>query len=146
MDIYISDDLRRNARVILLQELFSEHFFKAQDLAGTMYKDVAFDKEKYSTIKTVLTDNLPRIDELIQKYAKERPIADINIIDRNILRVVIAEGFIGKITPPRVAINEAVELAKSFGSEASYKFINGVLGAIFTNEFSDIPSDVPEKK
>lgn len=52
-------------------------------------------------------------------------------VDLQILRIAIFEGFIGKLTPPKVAIDEAIELAKEFGGQASDKFVNGVLGALY---------------
>ena len=69
------------------------------------------------------------LDELIQKNASEWPVEQIAIIDRNILRIAIFEIAIDQGTPLKVAINEAVELAKVFGSDSSPRFINGVLGA-----------------
>jgi N utilization substance protein B len=70
------------------------------------------------------------LDELIQKNAPEWPVEQIAIIDRNILRIAIFEIAIDQGTPLKVAINEAVELAKLFGSDSSPRFINGVLGAL----------------
>jgi N utilization substance protein B len=71
-----------------------------------------------------------RIDGLIQTYAPSWPVAQLPAIDRNILRLAILEISIDNKVPPKVAINEAVELAKTFGSYNSPKFINGVLGSI----------------
>ncbi|MBI4142494.1 transcription antitermination factor NusB [Candidatus Uhrbacteria bacterium] len=72
------------------------------------------------------------IDVLIQQWAPHWPIDQITNVDRNVLRVGIFElKFAGGIVPPKVAINEAIELAKTFGGDASGKFVNGVLGAIF---------------
>ena len=70
------------------------------------------------------------LDELIQKNAPEWPVEQIAIVDRNILRIAIFEIAIDQGTPLKVAINEAVELAKLFGSDSSPRFINGVLGAL----------------
>ncbi|WKZ30010.1 MAG: transcription antitermination factor NusB [Candidatus Dojkabacteria bacterium] len=142
MDIYFTEDPRRNARALVLEELFAQTFEEGNsNVTDAFFENVPYDKEKYETIKNLLKDNIPYIDSLIAKYAKERPISDINGIDLNILRIVIAEGFIGKITPPKVAINEAVELAKAFGAESSYKFINGVLGALYASEFADLETN-----
>jgi len=77
--------------------------------------------------------NLPLIDDYLKKFASEWPIEKITIIDRNILRIGIFELIFSEEIPPRVAINEAIELAKTFGGETSSKFINGVLGAIYEN-------------
>lgn len=73
------------------------------------------------------------IDQLIEKSAPEWPIAQINIIDRNVLRLGIFELVFGdhQAVPPKVAINEAIEIAKAFGSNSSGRFINGVLGTIY---------------
>jgi N utilization substance protein B len=73
------------------------------------------------------------IDEIIEKAAPDWPIDKISIIDRNILRIGLTELLFGdrKEVPPKVAINEAIELAKTFGGENSSKFVNGVLGAVY---------------
>ncbi len=73
------------------------------------------------------------IDDVIVKAAPEWPIEKIGIIDRNILRIGLAELLFGnrEDVPPKVAINEAIELAKAFGSDMSPKFVNGVLGAVY---------------
>ncbi len=73
------------------------------------------------------------VDEIIEKAAPDWPIEKISIIDRNILRIGLSELLFGdrKEVPPKVAINEAIELAKTFGGENSGKFINGVLGAVY---------------
>jgi N utilization substance protein B len=71
-----------------------------------------------------------RLDTLIQQHAPEWPVDQMAIIDRNVLRIAIYEFIIAAITPTRVAINEAVELAKAFGSDSAPRFVNGVLGAL----------------
>ena len=77
--------------------------------------------------------NLAKIDQIIAQAAPEWPIDQIAIVDRNVLRLGIFELLFGdyKEVPPKVAINEAIELAKSFGGESSGKFVNGVLGTIY---------------
>lgn len=69
------------------------------------------------------------LDALIQKHAPAWPVSQIAIVDRNILRIALYELSGATATPPKVAINEAVDLAKQFGSDNSSRFINGVLGA-----------------
>lgn len=69
------------------------------------------------------------LDQLISKYAPEWPVEQMAIIDRNILRIAIYEIAASENTPVKVAINEAVELAKIFGSGSSRRFVNGVLGS-----------------
>ncbi len=76
-------------------------------------------------------DNQAEIDAIIEKTAPEWPIDQITIIDRNILRLGIYELQYAKDVPPKVAINEAVELGKTFGGESSGKFVNGVLGTLY---------------
>ncbi|MBU1148677.1 transcription antitermination factor NusB, partial [Patescibacteria group bacterium] len=71
------------------------------------------------------------IDQLITKYAPEWPLDQITTVDRNVLRIGVYELKFDDDIPPKVAINEAIELAKTFGGESSGKFVNGVLGAIF---------------
>ena len=75
-----------------------------------------------------------RLDVVIQRYAPEWPLAQMAIVDRNVLRIAIYEFAILKQTPIKVAINEAIELAKDFGSDSASRFINGVLGTLTTHE------------
>ncbi len=74
-----------------------------------------------------------QIDKLIEKCAPEWPLEQVTVVDRNILRLGIYELVFGNYeeVPPKVAINEAIELAKSFGGESSGRFVNGVLGTIY---------------
>lgn len=76
---------------------------------------------------------LKRIDSIIQRLAPEWPINQVTIVDRNILRIGIYELVFSKQddVPAKVAINEAIELAKSFGGNSSGKFVNGVLGSLY---------------
>ncbi len=78
-------------------------------------------------------DNIIEIDKTITKYAPEWPLDQITNIDRNILRIGIYEIKFDDNIPAKVAINEAIELAKTFGGESSGKFVNGVLGSIYKN-------------
>lgn len=75
--------------------------------------------------------NQTEIDAIIEKTAPEWPIDQITVIDRNILRLGIYELQYAREVPPKVAINEAVELGKTFGGESSGKFVNGVLGTLY---------------
>jgi len=77
--------------------------------------------------------HLDKLDKIIEKSAPEWPIEQITIVDRNVLRIGLFELLFGnrEEVPPKVAINEAIELAKTFGGESSGKFINGVLGTIY---------------
>jgi N utilization substance protein B len=75
---------------------------------------------------------LEEIDEMIASLAPNWPIHQLANVDRNVLRVAIFEIISEVETPPKVAVNEAVEIAKAFGSESSPKFVNGVLGSVIT--------------
>jgi len=101
--------------------------------------------EKEFTVNLIngIIANLKKIDKIISEYAPDWPIDQITVVDRNILRLGIFELAIMKEVPPKVAINEAIELAKSYGGQSSGKFVNGVLGAIFKNM---APEATEEKK
>lgn len=88
-----------------------------------------------------------KIDQIIEKAAPEWPIEQIAMVDRNVLRVGIFELLFSDhaAVPPKVAINEAIELAKSFGGETSGRFINGVLGTIY-REIGEPLKDYPTRK
>jgi N utilization substance protein B len=74
--------------------------------------------------------HMPQMDILISRYAPEWPLDQMAVIDRNILRIAIFEFLIDTGTPVKVAINEAVELAKTYGSDSAPRFVNGVLGTL----------------
>ncbi len=80
-----------------------------------------------------VTDYREQIDGMIIRYAPEWPIDQIAVIDRNILRLAIYEILVEANTPTKVAINEAVELAKFYGSDSAPRFVNGVLGTLTDN-------------
>lgn len=86
----------------------------------------------YDTVNNII-DHLKEIDEIIVNYATNWPIQQIAIVDRNILRIGIYELKFNKNIPSRVAINEAIEMAKTYGGQSSGKFVNGVLGAIYND-------------
>ncbi len=90
----------------------------------------------------------PELDMIIEKAAPEWPIDKISMIDRNILRLGLYELLFAdrKEVPAKVAINEAIELAKSFGSDASSKFVNGVLGAVYKEIGEPGKEEVSKKK
>jgi len=132
-------DPRHIARILALQKLF-EYNFKNQNLNGKnddYFEDndlceinevKKFDKELTGKIVVAVKKNTTELDKIISRYAPERPIEDISQIDLQILRIAITEGFIENMTPAKVAIDEAIELAKEFGGNSSSKFVNGVLG------------------
>jgi len=91
------------------------------------------DKSFIWQLVTGVVQHLREIDKIVEKAAPQWPLDQIAIVDRNILRIGIYELLFGDKTavPPKVAINEAIELAKSFGGENSGKFVNGVLGTVY---------------
>lgn len=91
------------------------------------------DKEFVRETITGVVDNLTSIDEIIVKYATNWPIDQITIIDRSILRIGVYELRFNDKIPAKVAINEAIEIAKAYGGISSGKFVNGVLGAIYND-------------
>jgi len=126
---------RRKARVIALQALF-EVDSVGHDVEGVVSRQVAEASLPedgvvfvWELVDGVLT-NKDRIDSMIQTYAPAWPVAQLATIDRNILRLATFEILFNNKVPVRAAINEAVDLAKTFGSDNSPKFINGVLGTV----------------
>lgn len=91
------------------------------------------DKEFPKQLVQAVIDNMGKLDKIIEKAAPEWPVAQINMVDRNILRLGLYELLFAKReeVPPKVAINEAIELAKTFGGESSGRFVNGVLGTVY---------------
>jgi N utilization substance protein B len=130
-----SPSSRRESRALALQALFEVDC--AGHEAGEAIERLSEGSAAPGTVdfgsELVLgvLENRIMIDKLIQKYAPAWPLEQIAIVDRNILRLAIYE-LLKEQVPAKVAINEAVELAKSFGSESSPKFINGVLGSVYS--------------
>ena len=131
---------RHLSRTIAMQSLFEWDFNKGQknleDIISKNFSDFApnFDDDGFTKeLVWGVSDNLEKIDEYIKKYAPEWPIDQITVVDRNVLRLGIYELVFCEKIPPKVAINEAIEVAKNFGGESSGKFINGVLGTIYNN-------------
>ena len=108
------------------------------------FEDDAF---VFSLIEQVLAKRAV-VDEIIVKAAPDWPIEKISVVDRNILRIGLTELLFGdrKEVPPKVAINEAIELAKTFGGENSGKFVNGVLGAVYKELGEPGKEEVSRKK
>ena len=129
---------RHLARTIVLQSLFEWDFANQkadlQKLVKRNQTDFApdFDDQQFSEdlSKNVLS-NIEELNQIITQYAPEWPLDQITTVDRNVLRIGVYELKFNKDIPPKVAINEAIELAKTFGGPSSGKFINGVLGSIY---------------
>ncbi len=86
-----------------------------------------------------LLGNIEEIDKKIAEYAPQWPLEQMTIVDRNILRIGTYEMFWSNSVPAKVAINEAIEIAKTYGGPSSGKFVNGVLGAMYNNLIKDKP-------
>lgn len=114
-------DPRHQHRIHLMQQLFSWDF----------------NGQKDSQISEIVS-HLKKIDKTIEKAAPAWPIGQINKIDLAILRLAFFEIIVKKDTPEKVVIDEAVELAKEYGSESSAPFVNGVLGKLL--EFKNVGS------
>ena len=114
-----------------------------KELSG---EEIVDDVDYSQIILKGVLDRITTIDEIITKAAPEWPINKINIIDRNILRIGIYEILFTKDngTPPKVAINEAIELAKEYSSDKSSSFVNGVLGTIYKELYNNITEDNKE--
>ncbi len=129
---------RHLLRTVALQTLFEWDFNNRQgDISAILThaleefaggaEDTAFAQELIDGV----IQNLEAIDAIIVETAPEWPIAQITVIDRNVLRLGIYELMFAKKIPPKVAINEAVEMGKRFGGDSSGKFVNGVLGTLY---------------
>jgi len=132
---------RHLARTIALQTLFAWDFNGQKEgdidrIIADNFTNFAPNFDDGGFVKNLVLGvkkEIKRIDKYIVKYATEWPLDQITTVDRNILRLGIYE-LLETEVPPRVAINEAIEIAKSFGGDSSGKFVNGVLGALYNDE------------
>ncbi len=132
---------RRRARAVALQTLFevdmAEHDPRRvlqQRIADSGTEDDGVEFAEH-LVEGVL-DNLSEIDPVICEIAPEWPLEQMSPIDRNILRIAVFEMTFDPAIPTKVAINEAVELAKLFGSDSSRRFVNGALGTLASRQVS----------
>lgn len=130
---------RHLSRSIVLQSLYEWDFFGGKaDLKKLLERNIkefgpGEDVDFIFKLAGAVISHLKELDKIIEKTASAWPLEQISIVDRNILRLGLYELLYGdkKTVPPKVAINEAIELAKAFGGERSGKFINGVLGTVY---------------
>ncbi len=132
---------RHLSRSLVLQALFEWDFMShtAEEARDITKRDIAEfapgleDEDFVVEMVELVLKKKSILDDIIEKAAPEWPIAKINVVDRNVLRIGLTELLFAKRedVPPKVAINEAIELAKTFGGENSGRFINGVLGAVY---------------
>jgi N utilization substance protein B len=132
-------DPRHIARQFVLQILFEKLFqdkinnitiHQLRDLE-TINKTEIYNKELINQLLNCINKNKKDIDKIIRNYAPKYPIETMDKTNYIILQIAICEGFIAKMTPVKASIDEAIELAKEFGADNSYKFINGVLGKLY---------------
>ena len=126
---------RRKARAIALQALYEIDTtgHEAEMVIDRLLAESGLDEENNAFIRELVTrvgQNKEEIDRNIKTFAPVWPIEQMPVIDRNILRVAIFEILFDNRVSVKVAINEAVELAKKFGGDNSPKFVNGVLGSV----------------
>lgn len=147
---------RHLSRSIAMQTLFELDFnnfdeSKIKEILGRNLEEFAPGLEDVTFTEKIVRGvikNQKKIDEIITKAAPEWPISQISVVDRNILRIGLYELLFcsKKEVPSKVAINEAIEIAKSFGSESSGRFINGVLGTVYREIGADKEEKMPEEK
>lgn len=139
---------RHLSRTVAMQTLYEWDFngkkSSIEELAKHNIDQLAPGLEDPTFIHDLLNGvekHLDELDKVIVETAPEWPLDQITIVDRNILRLGIYELVFAKEVPPKVAINEAVELGKTFGGESSGKFVNGVLGTLFKKLFPEEPAE-----
>jgi transcription antitermination protein NusB len=136
---------RHLGRIVALQTLYEQDFrqevgdeaFQLDEVMSRnigRYEETIDDKDFIKKLVEGVDKNGQELDDMIRPVAPEWPIEQIARMDRVILRIGVYELTRDKTIPPKVVINEAVELAKAFGGENSSKFINGVLGTILRNQ------------
>jgi transcription antitermination protein NusB len=146
---------RHLQRSIAMQTLFEwdfqgKHDDRSEEYIERNVKEFAPGIEEYGFVESLVNGTLKNratIDALIEKCAPEWPLEQVTVIDRNILRLGIYElihGNYGEV-PPKVAINESIELAKTFGGESSARFVNGVLGTIYREMGEPMKDDTSKK-
>ncbi len=146
---------RHLSRTIALQSLYEWDFNKTPkgEIDGIIAHNVkefessASDLDFINRIVKGILKQQEVIDPIIEKCAPEWPLDQITVVDRNVLRLGIFELTFGDYeeAPPKVAINEAIELAKTFGGESSGRFVNGVLGTVYREMGEPMKDDSSEK-
>ncbi len=144
-------------RLIALQALYEIDMtaHPVGEVINHLVEDFVFKNERSApylqTLVLGVLEHRQQIDDVLARFANEFPIRQLAVIDRNILRIAVLEFLVLRTTSVSVAINEAVEMAKRFGSDSSPRFVNGVLGAIARHAFpegaddSDAPApDTPD--
>ncbi|MGB2813554.1 MAG: transcription antitermination factor NusB [Dehalococcoidales bacterium] len=126
---------RRKARAIALQALYEVDTTRheADEVLRRLLVEGNLSEDNNAFVRQLVSQVMQHrgeIDQNIQQFAPAWPVEQLSVIDRNILRLAISEILFDNIVTVKIAINEAVELAKKFGGESSSKFVNGVLGSV----------------
>ena len=127
--------IRRQARIVALQTLFEVDSVShcPEEVLRQRLEDAQLPSEgaefAHLLVRNVI-DHLEQLDPLIRQYAPQWPLEQMALIDRSILRIAIVELLVAETAPVKAVINEAVEVAKLFGSDSSHRFVNGVLGTV----------------
>ena len=147
---------RHLSRSIALQSLFEWDFHdsKSEGLGAIVDQNIqefapGLDDTRFTkALVAGVVEHRDKLDQVIEKFAPDWPINQIGIVDRNVLRIGLVELLFGdpQEVPAKVAINESIELAKTFGGESSGKFVNGVLGSVYRERGEPGKDDVPAKK
>jgi transcription antitermination protein NusB len=130
---------RTKARSIALQALY-EIDISGHPAAAALEErllDEPIEKNLADFSRQIVFGVLPivsKLDGFISQHAPEWPMDQVAVIDRNILRIALWEFAVARVTPIKVAINEAIEMAKIYGSDTTPRFVNGVLGALATRQ------------
>ena len=127
--------VRHKARAIALQALYEVNAVghDAEKVLPHLLEESGLSEENAAFAQGLVRGvikNKKKIDQHIENFAPAWPVEQIPVVDRNILRLAIFEILLDNSVPVKVAINEAVELAKTFGSDSSPRFVNGVLGSV----------------
>jgi len=130
---------RTKARSIALQVLYEVDVTGHSPIValGQRLVDEELDKNLEDFSRQIINGVFPitkKLDDFIAQHAPEWPMDQVAVIDRNILRIALWEFAVAGCTPVKVAINEAVELAKIYGSDSAPRFVNGVLGSLATRQ------------
>ena len=147
---------RHLGRIVALQTLYEQDFRREVNDPGldledvlarniARYEETIEDKAFIETLVKGVDAKQAELDDIIRPVAPEWPIEQIARMDRIILRIGVFELLFEEGVPPKVAINEAVELAKAFGGDNSSKFINGVLGTVLRNQEAVTTAKKPKK-
>jgi transcription antitermination protein NusB len=137
-----TEDKRHISRLLAVQYLYTKFSAQKDELSYTsfepdtllqMLETKKFNRKLYTDIVEGVSKNVLELDKIITEQAPQWPLDQINLVNLIILRIAIWEAFFSKITPVKVAINEAIDLDKELSDISSSKFINGVLGKIAEN-------------